>query len=60
MLVSEGQAQHCMKTTRWENSESSLKLQLGDQPTNLLNAQAQAIARQLHQVIPRASPKPAD
>ena len=57
MLLGEGQAQHYMKTTNWESPERSLELQLGDQPPSLLYIQAQAIARQLHQAIPRASPK---
>lgn len=60
MLVGEGQAQHWMKTTNWENSERSLELQLGDQPANLLYDQTWTIARQLHQAIPRVFPKLVD
>ena len=33
MLVSEEQAQPCMKTTNWENPERSLELQLGGHPS---------------------------
>ena len=60
MLVSEGQAQHWMKTANWENPKRSLELQPADQPTDLLHDQAPAIARWLHQAIPRAFPKPVD
>ena len=44
LLVSEHQAQHGMTTANWENSESSLELQLKEQPSNLLYDQAQKIA----------------
>ena len=37
-----------MKTDDWENPESSLELQPGEESTTLLNVQAQAIAGGLH------------
>lgn len=49
-----------MKTTDWKKPKRSLRLQPGDQPTDLLDDLAQAIAKRLHQVIPRAFPKPVD
>ena len=49
-----------MKIANTENLKRSLELQLGDQHTNLLCVQAQAITRQLHQAIPRAFPKSVD
>ena len=54
MLFSEGRAQHWIKTTNWENPQRSPGLQLGDQPTNLLWDQAEAIAQWLHSANPRA------
>ena len=45
MLVSEGQAQHWMKTKNWENPERSLELQPAVQPADLLHDQARAIAK---------------
>ena len=49
-----------MKSAHWENPESSLELQPGDQSANVLYNQVWAIARQLHQAVPRTFPKPID
>lgn len=46
-----------MKTAKWENPESSVELQPGDQPIELLHDQTQVIARRLHQAVPTAFPK---
>ena len=58
MLVSEGQAQHLMKTANWENPER--RLELGDQPPDLLYDPVQAISRQLRQAILKTFSKPVD
>lgn len=59
-LVGEGQAHNWMKTANWENPERSIKLQLGDQPADLLYDQACVITTQLPGSIPSAFPKPVD
>lgn len=53
MLVCEGQAQQCMKTANWDDSEKSLELQPGDKEVSaaLLYDQAWEMARQLHLAI---------
>lgn len=59
LLISEGQAQHWVKTADWESLETCSGLQ-SEQSGILLCDQVQKIAKQLHQVIPRAFPKPVD
>lgn len=56
-LLGEGQAQHCIKATNWGSLERSQGLQLRAQPSNFVYSQAQAIAREPHQAIPRVFPK---
>ena len=48
MVVGEGQSQHSMKTTNWENPERSPEIKPGDQPADLLYEKVGAIARQLY------------
>ena len=60
MLANEDNAQIWMKIANTENLKRSLELQLGDQHTNLLCVQAQAITRHIHWVITRAFLKPVD
>lgn len=58
-LVGEGQAKYWMKAAHWKISDGSLELQPGNQCTAFFD-QTQGIARQNHQAISRAFPKPID
>lgn len=40
MLMGEGQAQQWMKTANWDGPEKYLRLQIGNQPAELLYDQA--------------------
>ena len=60
MLVSEGQAQHSMKTVNCNDPERSLELQMRDKPLALLYDGACGIAHQLQQAIPSTFSKPVD
>lgn len=58
MPVSKDQAQHWMKSAKWDATTKSLELQIRDQPPALLHDETQPNAKQLHLAISRAFPKP--
>lgn len=57
MLVGGRPGSALQKATSWGSLERSQGLQLRAQPSNFVYSQAQGIAREPHQAIPRAFPK---